>query len=404
MRFLLKTFLLIFILCGDVFPQQIDSVVYQVNTIGANELQFWIYIRLGSNEVISLKNNFPQFNSEYNISIRKNENDVTAGTGKISWKEIPAFGKYIIGKFDLNRELIKEITDSENQYYLYCEKDIKIIIGNKTDTVKERIISISPSELKSATLNKLIFSEEYFNLLLKKYGDASFLYGNFIDAGAQVETEDSSKSNYVFQFNYNTSLFSSRYFSLAASGRFSTNSNDPLGKFTFYPVYFNYLKFNNIIPFQATFQAGIEGSQNFTIQKMSVAGSLQAIIPNFIDFTGGENRLRLKPILKAGLKDLWQYKNLQFPNSNDGQVFAEIYYYIPVFKIYSLLLQGITFNNFSGGNSGRGWLYQYNFTLGMEVPKVGFKVIAKYTQGSNDINYQYDSQLILGLLMDLFEK
>lgn len=405
MKITVSLIICILITSGYSYSGSIDTVTYQVNTIGASELQVWIFLNMRDDERISRRNNIQQFNSEYKIEIRNNENDATAGSGIINWNQISPNNKFIIGKFELSKSLIQEIIKPENNYYLFTQSDIKVIINNKNDTSIERNIMISPAELKAATLQKLIFSEEYFNMLLKKYGDASFLYGNFIDAGAEVDTDDSSQSNYVMQFNYTAPLLFSKYLSIAASGRFSTKSNDPLSRFSVFPMY-NYLYFNKAVPMQMTLFSGIEGNQNFTTQMFSAGGGVQAIIPNFINFTGGENRIRLKPILKVGMKWLKEYRTEDRSEQlgNDGQIFCELYYYIPVYKSYSILLTGNTFNNFTGNTGGNGWLYQYNLTLGVELPVTGFNVIAKYSQGSNDVNYEYDSQLILGLMMGLFEK
>ena len=401
-------FFLIIIISIFIFTisrsQSIDSVVYQVNTVGKStngDLQFWIYLKLNQNEEFSLDN----LDNTHEIEIRNKEDDKSIGKGVLP-KQISSNNNYIVGNFELTKGLIKYLIDERSSYYLYSKEDIIIKIDNTIDSTKNREIVITPSVLKAATLDKLKFSKDYFDLLLKKYGDASFLYGNFIDAGTQVYTDDSSKSNYVFQFNYTTSLFYSRHFSVAASGRFSTKTNDPLSKFSIFPLYYNYLYFNEYVPLQATILSGIEANQNFTIQKFSAGGEVQAIIPNFIDFTGGENRIRLKPVFKLGMKWLKEYRtNDKYNQSdNDGQVFTELYYFIPVYKSYSLLLTGNAFNNFTGITSGNGWLYQYNLTLGVELPVTGLNVIAKYSQGSNDINYEYDSQLILGLIMDLFDK
>lgn len=404
MKKLFLLFLLSFFTVTVLRSQSIDSVVYQVNTVGktsAGDLQFWIYLKLNPNEQFSLEN----LDNVKEIEIRNKEDDKSIGRGVLP-KQFAPNNNYIVGNFELTKSLIKYLIDERSNYYLYTKEDIVILLDNEFDSAKHREIVITPADLKKATQDKLKFSKDYFDLLLKKYGDASFLYGNFIDAGAQVDTDDSSNSNYVFQFNYTTSLFYSKHFSLAASGRFSTKSNDPLSKFAFYPFYYNHLFFNKYVPLQATAISGITGNQNFTVQKYSAGGEVQGIIPNFIDFTGGENRIRLKPILKLGMKWLKEYRN-DVSNSqfgNDGQIYTEFYYYIPVYKSYSVLFTGNAFNNFTGNTSGNGWLYQYNLTLGVELPVTGLNVIAKYSQGSNDVNYEYDSQLILGLIMDLLGK
>lgn len=398
-KLVLIIFLLFFVSVNS-FSQPVDSVVYQVNTIGVQELQLWIYPALRNDEVISLST-LDNVNFYGNaVKIKNADHNKTIGTGKIA-KEIGA--KYFVITFDLSENLIKDLIDGTIPYYVYTNKNINITVEERSDSTHIRNIFISPADLKNATLGKLKFAEEYWNQLLKASGNSSLLYSNFLDAGKEVDIVDSSVTNYVLQFNYHSRWFFNKYFSYSATGRFSTNKDDPLNKFSFYPVSGNYLSFNRTLPLEISFMLGVEGNQNFTKQSGSGIVSMQAIIPNLIDFTGGANRLRLKPILKLGLKGLLEYRNQNLEKENASQLFSEFYYYIPVYDVYSILIQGNAFKNFSGRNSGSKWLYQYNLTLGLEVPTVGFKLIAQYTQGSNDINYLYDSQLILGLMMDIFE-
>jgi hypothetical protein len=181
-----------------------------------------------------------------------------------------------------------------------------------------------------------------------------------------------------------------------------------LNEFALYPIYLNKIFFpEKAVPaYEISLLAGMESNQKFTMQRMAVAGCVQSLIPNLIDFTGGANRLRLKPVIKIGLKGLFEYqdKRLNQSKDNDGQAFAELYYYIPVFKTYCVLIEGNAFNVFTGKNSGLGWKYKYNLTFGVEIQGTELKVIAKYSQGENDVNFIYDSQLLLGLMLDFFEK
>lgn len=390
---------------------QIRNVEYKVNTINGNELQYWIYLETGKEESVSPTFwKEPGFPKDLTVEIRDESSDDIIGEGKI--KEgiggIPGNKFLIISFTKLPEKEINMLLEAKKSYYLSIKKELDIQLIDSND-IKTGKLLITPEVLKNATMGKLKLSKNYVDLLVKSSGNISLLYDNFIDLSTEVATNDSEKTNYVVKFNYH-SLYSNKtnWISWATKGRIATKENDPLSEFAIYPVYLSKVFFpDNLVPaYEISLLAGMESNQKFTMQRVGVTGSVQSLFPNIIDFTGGENRLRLKPVIKIGAKGLFEYqdKRLNQTNDNDGEVFTELYYYIPVFKMYSLLIVGDAFNVFTGRNSGYGWKYKYDLTFGLEIPGTELKVIAKYSQGGNDVNYSYDSQLLLGFMLDFFER
>jgi hypothetical protein len=412
MKTIIRTIILTLIIAVvSSISAQIKSTEYKVNTIDGPELQYWVFLETEKTELISPSFfDEPSFDKDIVIEIKDADNEDKIGEGEIDESSGGIAGNcYLIITFKkLNEKEINALVEGKKNYFLFVEKDIVIQLID-TNGQKTKIISIKPGVLKSATIGKLKLPENYVDLLIKSSGNISFLYDNYIDLGTEVGTNDSEKTSYSMKFNYH-SIYSSKakWISWQAHGRISTKDNDPLNEFALYPIYLNQIFFpEKILPaYELSLLAGLESNQKFTMQRIIVTGSIQSIIPNLIDFTGGANRLRLKPVVKIGAKGLFEYqdKRLDQSKDNDGEVIAELYYYIPVYKTYCVLIEGNAFNVFTGNNSGFGWKYKYDLTFGVEIPGTELKVIAKYSQGENDVNFIYDSQLLLGLMLDFFEK
>ena len=126
-----------------------------------------------------------------------------------------------------------------------------------------------------------------------------------------------------------------------------------------------------------------------------------------MDLTFGENRLRLKPVVKLGAKFYKEVANnrpVQINNKEfSNQAFGEIYYYIPVHNVYSLIIEGRAFYDFNKSLNVEGNLKSnYSITFGLEVPKTKMKTIFKYTKGVNGVTFEKNEYIVVGLLMDSF--
>jgi hypothetical protein len=115
----------------------------------------------------------------------------------------------------------------------------------------------------------------------------------------------------------------------------------------------------------------------------------------------------MKPVIQAGIKLYQEIENNRGPE-NDNNVFsgiayAQAYYYIPVLKLYSLILEGNTFYDFNTiVNPNKEIKYLYSITIGVEIPNTGIKTIFKYANGETDMEYTSGNTILIGLLADLF--
>ena len=89
-------------------------------------------------------------------------------------------------------------------------------------------------------------------------------------------------------------------------------------------------------------------------------------------------------------------------NEFSGQVYANLYYNIPVFDNYSIILESNAYYDFSEKiNPEQKIRLNYSVALGVELPKSPFKTLFKYRDGQVDVNNLDDSNLTIGLLADL---
>jgi hypothetical protein len=77
-----------------------------------------------------------------------------------------------------------------------------------------------------------------------------------------------------------------------------------------------------------------------------------------------------------------------------------------VFDRYNIIFDGgVQWRSDQNGNFMRKNAYAYgDVSLGYEPPDAGIIVLAKYTFGTNELTYQKDSKIMMGILVDFFKK
>jgi len=305
--------------------------------------------------------------------------------------------------------------DRDNQIKLVVDKNIKIKLFPKESGAAPQFWIIPADAINELISNNLTFTDSERSDFLT-YLNNFYYYENKVDFGVNPE-KDSIKTNYVLSIRlqnaYNRKNFlqcdeaSSKrkplYWSLDT--RLSTNFNDSLNYIKLYPVNFLIEDFNKKIPYQLNIKIGHESNQSFINKRAAVDASINIITPNIINLsTAQSNRLRLKPVITAGLKGYYDYSN-NISSFASGLAHVDGYYYIPVFNNYAIIIEGTSFYDFSNErNPDKEVQGNYSVTLGAEIPKTGFKAMFKYTDGKTDINFKQGSVISLGLLMDFFQE
>lgn len=334
------------------------------------------------NAVISIENEKGNSKTNYTCKIRPGHFD-------------------IVFKVEADSALIEKILSGQVGYFIEIDKNLIIeIVKDGEDPVK---YVLTKEQVKKATIKKQL-KDEMNQEMLESLGGEIKLVENNIDFGLiPSEESNSGKTEYFVDFSYSNGykLFD---FPLTVNteGKLSTNSKDSLNYFEFYPVGYKFNKGKSVF----SFNAGFEGDQSLSNYRATGDVYWQGILPNLINLTYNENRLRLKPVLKVGIKLYKEIENNR-PVDNDNQFsnmfYVDAYYYIPVMKAYSIILEGGTFYDFNTKTNPDNELkYSYSLTFGVEIPKTGLKTIFKYTNGESEINYTSTNYFMIGLMADLF--
>lgn len=277
--------------------------------------------------------------------------------------------------------------------------------------------NISPSKTKTVTISEIQMSKwtknAFFKLtkdqkeaLINEKGGEAIIAENSIDIGYVSESESASGNNEVnVSFKYRDYWKNSNKIGYSFEGLLSTNSKDSLNYFSIYPLISNLGKLDKEGNYNIIGKAGVEGNQTFSNYRISANLSIQGIIPNLIDLTAGENRLRLKPVINIGIKFYNEVKNnrrINTDNEVSNQVFTDFYYYVPIHKSFSLTVNGTAFYDFSKKiNPNKKISYNFDATLGFIVSK-GFKTVFKYTKGNNIVTFERGDFFSIGVLSDIF--
>ena len=308
---------------------------------------------------------------------------------------------------NISDELISKFKESIALIYVKIDKDIIFNVLKNNDITTIKTLKINKTQIEKVTSSKPFLTETAAKELIDAKGGEIFLTQNKFDFGIiPAEQSSSSKTEVNVSFNYRT-----RYSFLkdklpvffSAEGLIGSNSKDSLNYVSIYPVNYNFLKWNN----EFIVQVGVEGNQVFSNYRISGNFFWNGIIPNIVDLTFGEDRLRLKPVIKAGIKFYQEIENnrpIEINNNEfSNQVFGEFYYYIPIQKIYSLIIGGTAFYDFNSKvNPDNIVMFNYSATLGIDIPKTDFKTIFKYSKGENGISYQTNDYFMIGLMIDSF--
>ncbi|NVK53756.1 MAG: hypothetical protein HWD85_12545 [Flavobacteriaceae bacterium] len=275
------------------------------------------------------------------------------------------------------------------------------------DPSKTKTVTISETQISKWTKNAFFkLTKDQKEALINEKGGEAIIAENSIDIGYVSESESVSGNNEVnVSFKYRDYWKNSTKIGYSFEGLLSTNSKDSLNYFSMYPLISNLGKLDKEGNYNIIGKAGVEGNQTFSNYRISANLSIQGIIPNLIDLTAGENRLRLKPVINVGIKFYNEVKNnrrINTDNEVSNQVFTDFYYYIPIHKSFSLTVNGTAFYDLSKKiNPSKKISYNFDATLGFIVSK-GFKTVFKYTKGNNIVTFERGDFFSIGVLSDIF--
>ncbi len=342
------------------------------------------------------------------------ENDIKSflivGEQKIQLKpRLTRTNIQFILNFD-NESMLQQLDYFKSNFYIELDKDFTFDVWKNGDNNSyQKVTVFTVQKIKEITQkSKTKLSDKEEKELIDSKGGTAIISDNSIDIGHVSESESASGNTEVtVNFKYRGYYKNSNSIGYSYEGLLSTDSKDSINYFSAYPFVTSLLNNNGekvIRDIDVIGKVGIEGNQTLTNYRISADVSIQGLLPNFIDLTAGENRLRLRPTFNLGLKFYNEIENNRRVNTDNeisNQIFADLYYYIPIHNSFSLTFNGKAFYDINKRiNPDKKLNYNFDATLGFLVTD-GFKTVFKYTKGDNNVTFETGDFFSIGVLTDL---
>ncbi len=378
----------------------VNEVEIQINSI-APPFAVWFYLRLDfqpgySLDIPAFNPNNPGLTAE---AVSETHPNMLAGVVTTLRRRGDGIAFEVTG---LTRDFLELY--QQGVANLFIEVSANVVIQSVDGAGNTERNSLLANTIREKTGAITLTADQVQELITSRGGEFRILE-NTIDFGVNTQENGAGSNDVFLTFSYGRPWTEGVF--MNAKGRVSTNAKDSLNFIYFYPLNVPLLRSRDRAH-QLTGQAGIEGNQKFSTGRFTANFFYEGIIPNFINLSYGHNRLRLKPVLKAGVKFYTEFENnrgVMGSNEDSNQLFGELYYFIPVLKNYSLIVNVGAFYDFdSDVNPSDDISFNYDIALGVDIPNTEFKTIFKYSNGENDVNYMDGEILQLGLIMNIFEQ
>jgi len=284
---------------------QIGNVGVTVNTIGTSEIHIQADLVFDSTYII----NSPELAlKRYSFKLRALNDDNEIGKDA-QYETVRATSRslvFVVKKLD--KELIDLLVSGKIRYYISIAHPLLVTVYKPGSELADTL-TITPEQLKASTSSRVEISEKQAQALIDAAGGEVYLYQNRIDLGKKASITDSTKNAYLVSFVLSQPfLVSGNVF--FAKGTISTDKGEPLSNLLIYPITISkHFEMPALgYPSNIVGKIGVEGNQDFSTSIINFNLYSESIIPNIVDLAYGENRLRLKPILKIGAKGLFEVK------------------------------------------------------------------------------------------------
>jgi hypothetical protein len=407
---LLAMLVSVYIYAQDTISMNIERFETNIKTIGGNSIIFSLYPDFTKSNCAEYEMDNELFDANAaqlkpQLIFKEKDNDIILSDFNMYATASPKAIHFSISNpsEDLINKLLQDLLDP----YIKVEHSIVFEIWKNRDPSTLIPVKIEIMQIETYTSNKPNLTEAMAEELINsKKGDIG-LIDNKIDFGiipaeqsASQRTEFNVSFNYKKRYRFLKNDLPIFFYSEALIG---TNSLDSLNYISIYPLSYNFINGTN----EFIGQVGIDANQVFSNYRISANFFWNGIVPNAIDLTFGENRLRLNPVFKLGVKFYQEIENNRAEeidnNKFSNQIFADLYYYIPIQKSYSLILEGTAFYDFNPSvNPHKKVMFNYSATLGVDIPNTNFRTIFKYVKGQNGISYQSNDYYMFGFMISTF--
>ncbi|WP_421891373.1 hypothetical protein [Marinoscillum sp.] len=285
------------------------------------------------------------------------------------------------------------------------------IVFNRPLTIKttQGDYEYSVAEISELSKGKITFTEDQVEqYTVSRGGEFSFINNNFEMFYVPAAESDTDEGELGVKFAYRNAYKGVEIFSgtayFMAEGQVSTNPKDSLNYLSIYPVSYSNLDLEKTTEWLIT--AGLEGNQDLSSYRGAINLAKNMLLPNLIDLSYGYDRLRLKPVLQAGLKAYAEGDNRrrntdgsEQQNEKSAMVFANLYYVVPIYHSFTAIVEGQLFYDFNTTiNTDKELKNYYKLTMGYDVPNTEFKAFFSYQNGERTISPSKDELMSIGLL------
>ncbi|MFH1276962.1 MAG: hypothetical protein ABIK65_01065 [Candidatus Eisenbacteria bacterium] len=296
---------------------------------------------------------------------------------------------------DPNAELGRQIGEKSLAVFVRLSGDLELVFDDGTTG------AITPDRMKELSSRVNLEAADLAALEAVAAGQQR-IYEDKIDVAREVDAEDSSRVDYALNFRLHQPVADTRL-SFESRGRVSTNQENPLNQVALFLVgRTGVIEKRMGAPIFCSFhlEAGVVGTQTFDVASAAVDAGIDVLFPNFLDLTGGANRLGLKPVAGAsiGYKRLSRDLDLFGKNRDCIEIRVELDYGIPVLEAYLLGVSSrAIFNDKAEGDN---WFHRTSASLAYDLPPKDLKLLAKWEIGRNEFSSTEDSKVLLGLVAD----
>jgi hypothetical protein len=177
---------------------------------------------------------------------------------------------------------------NEGSVYLDALDDMQVI------TKSQDTIIVAPAVVRSASSRLPVLTVKQRDELVEAYGGYQALLGRKIEAGWRLGEPDSLQVTKYLSFNFVSELLPGSLSEFG--GLLSTNINDAASRIRITPLIYRVSK-----EYSAYIKTSYEVSQSGNDQRIFGSLFYQGLIGNLFDLTSGYARLRLFPIIIAGI-------------------------------------------------------------------------------------------------------
>ncbi|MDX1639983.1 MAG: hypothetical protein R3281_18640 [Balneolaceae bacterium] len=299
-------------------------------------------------------------------------------------------------------KFLNRITNPQNKLYLVPDGDIVFdasAVDNDGRVVERFQYVLTPQSVKEKTLLRGIsITEQQREELIDARGGYQSIYYNNFDTGWRQGVSDTVRNNAYVDFSFAQPL--SDIFSLGLGGLLSTEVDDEFAFLEITPFMLN--SRDRTYSISGTYQSSLNGDS----QRFMARASYRSIFENVIDLTRGYDRLRVKPMVSAGIGAMYFTKTPD-PDLEDTVIiepYIQFFYNIPVLDKYIIRLDFMAYTRTNGDlvldlKNATEW--QAGIDLGYDVGQ-STKAVAKYSYGTFGLTNEQDQQLMVGMIVDLF--